>query len=242
LGDPLGDGGPGPGEDFQDSFARIEAAVAGGDADLSRLGFFGLMRKVKADRVLSAHWAEVAGAIERAAFERRVRPRFPVWLGNAVLMAGTLAGAGAIVLAMATTDELVGGVALVASAGILSVSVHDLAHWAVGRLVGIRFVAYFLDGPFRIQPGLKTDYARYLRASPGGRAAMHAAGALASKVAPFVSLAFWPATAAPGVAAWAILGIGVAQIVTDVLWSTRKSDWKKVIRERRLARMQGVGR
>lgn len=242
MGDRGSEREPAPGEDFQDSFARIESAVSAGDTDLSRLGFFRLLRKVKADPVVAAHWAGVAGRIDRTAFEARVRPRFPVWLGNAVLVAGTVVGAAAIVVAMAATDPLVAGLALVVSAGILSVVVHDLGHWAVGRAVGIRFIGYFLDGPFLVQPGLKTDYATYLRTSPGGRAAMHAAGALASKAAPFVSLAFWPTTDAPAWAAWTVLGIGVIQIVTDVVWSTKKSDWKKVIRERRLARVHALRR
>jgi hypothetical protein len=227
---------PGRIEKLQDEFARIEAAVDSGDADLARLGFFRLLRTVKVDPVLSAHWAEVAGRIDRKAFERRVRFRVPMAVGNTILLAGTLVGAGAIFLAVTLDDEVLAGLSLVASAGILSVSVHDLAHWVVGRIAGIRFQSYFLDGPFRIQPGLKTDYASYLRATPGDRAAMHAAGALASKAAPFVSLAFYRATVAPAWAAWALLGIGFVQIATDVFWSTKKSDWKKVRRERRLAR------
>ena len=189
---------------------------------------------MKRDPVLSAHWAEQAGRIDRKAFEQRVRPRFPVWFGNSVLAGGVVAGAGAVAVSITVSNPTVAGLALVASAGILSVSVHDLAHWAVGRLRGIRFVAYFLDGPVRIQPGLKTDYATYLRAQPESRAAMHAAGAIASKVAPFVSLALWPLSNAPVWAAWATLGIGVVQLVTDVVWSTRHSDWKRVRRERRL--------
>jgi hypothetical protein len=67
---------------------------------------------------------------------------------------------------------------------------------------------------------------------------MHASGAIASKLAPFVSLAFWPASNAPAWAAWAILAIGIGQIVTDVLFSTKSSDWKKVRRERRVRRAQ----
>ena len=68
---------------------------------------------------------------------------------------------------------------------------------------------------------------------------MHASGAIASKIAPFISLAFWPASHAPAWAAWVILAIGVGQIVTDVLFSTKSSDWKKVRRERKVARAQG---
>lgn len=224
-----------PIEDFQDTFARIEAAVDGGDTDLSRLGFHRLARRIKVELPLPAHWADVAGRIDRKAFERRVRPRFPVWFGNLALAAGTALGGGAVGVAVVASDPVVAGVALVASAGILSVSLHDLAHWAVGRLVGIRFLAYFLDGPFRIQPGLKTEYGSYLRASPGARAAMHAAGAVASKAAPFVSLAFFPASEAPRWAFWAVLLIGLVQLATDAIWSTRKSDWKRVRRELRVA-------
>jgi hypothetical protein len=224
-------------EVLQESFSRIESAVDEGRTDdLRELGYGRLLRQVKADPMLSAHWADQVGRIDRKVFELRRRIRLPVWLGNLILLVGTAVGAGAIVVATRLDDEVLAGLALVASAGVLSVSVHDLAHWVMGRLAGMRFLAYFLDGPFRVQPGLKTDYASYLRVQPGERAVMHASGAVASKVAPFVSAAFWPATEAPAWALWATLGIGVAQIVTDVVWSTRRSDWKKAGRERRIAR------
>jgi hypothetical protein len=193
---------------------------------------------VKVEHRLAHHWAEDAGSIDRKAFELAVRPRFPIWFGNAVLLGGMAVGAGAIVLAVRSSDATVSGVALVASAGILSVSSHDLAHWAVGRLAGIRFTSYFFSGPFPPRPGIKTDYATYLRASPEERVLMHASGAIASKLAPFVSLAFWRASNAPAWAAWAILAIGIGQIVTDVLFSTKSSDWKKVRRERSVRRAQ----
>lgn len=225
-------------EQLQDAFARVEAAVAAGETDLSRLGFWRLVRQVKVDPALSAHWADVVGRIDRAAFEARVRPRFPVWLGNLVLLIGVLAGGLAVVLAMGTSSPAVAGIALVAAAVIWSVSVHCLAHWAVGRWVGIRFLAYSFGGPFPPRPGLKIDYASYLRVAPLARAWMHASGALATKAAPFVALGFWWATEAPAWAAWACGLLGVAQIVTDVLFSTKTSDWKKVIRERRVARAQ----
>src|SRR5437667_352823 len=121
-------------EDFQDAFARIERAVDAGDADLSALGFWRLLRRVKEEPALSAHWADQAGRIDGKAFERRVRVRLPVWLGF-----GGLSNARA---------------------------------WA----------------------------------------------------------------------AWATLGIGVVQVVTDAVWSTKHSDWKKVRRERRLAAGQRAAR
>jgi len=65
---------------------------------------------------------------------------------------------------------------------------------------------------------------------------MHASGAIVSKVLPFVVAAI---AAATGVEAWALgllLAIGVVQLVTDVTFSTRASDWKKFRREMRFAR------
>ena len=235
---PESQGDGGPPEEFQDLFARIEARVDEGDTDLSRLGFWRLVRRLKADRMLSAHWAEVVGRIDRKAFERRVRPRFPVWLGNAALLFGTLVGAGAMAYATLCDNRPVSGALLVASGGILSVTTHDLAHWAAGRRSGIRFLCYFLDGPFRVQPGLKIDYATYLRAEPGARAFMHASGAIASKAVPFVAVAVWPITPAPAWAVWTLAGMGGVQVATDLIWSTKKSDWKKVRRELAVARVQ----
>jgi hypothetical protein len=123
------------------------------------------------------------------------------------------------------------------------VTLHCPAHWVVGRLVGIRFLRYFIGGPLKVTPGIKADYASYLRASPGERAAMHAAGAVASKIAPFAVFAgvYLPHVDRnfelfPEWSLWAILAIGVGQILTDIIWSTKKSDWKKVRRERGVAR------
>ena len=240
-------------EEYQEAFARIEREVGEGQADLGRLGFWRLVRQIKQDRALSRHWADEVGRIDRAAFERWVRPRFPVWFGNAVLLLGTAVLVAFVPVAVALArdasepEPVLSGMMLLAAGVGLAVTLHDLAHWVVGRLAGIRFDAYFLDGPFRIQPGIKVDYASYLRASPTARAWMHACGALASKVAPFAvfAAAYLPHRSAdydlfPPWAMWGMLGIGVLQIVTDVWWSTRKSDWKKVRRELRAARSQRV--
>jgi hypothetical protein len=87
-------------------------------------------------------------------------------------------------------------------------------------------------------PGLKIDYETYLRTPPEARAWMHASGAIASKIGPFLALAFWPSSVAPPWAAWVILGYGVLIVATDVFISTRKSDWKRFRREMRIARIQ----
>ena len=229
---------PSDGEELQAAFARIEAAVEAGESDLSKLGFWRALRVVKLDPALSEHWADTAGRIDRKAFENGVKRRFPVLFGNLVLLAETLLGAAAIVLAMRTSNSTLAGLALVAAAIAWSVSLHCLAHWLFGRLVGIGFLYYSFAGPFPPRPGLKTDYATYLRAAPGERAWMHASGALATKGAPFIALGFWWGTDAPAWAAWATSALGLLQISTDVFLSTKTGDWKKVKRERAVARAQ----
>ena len=89
------------------------------------------------------------------------------------------------------------------------------------------------------QPGFKIDYASYLRASPRHRAWMHAAGAIATKLTPFLII---PYALAIDTDTWAVLllaALGVIQIVTDLLFSVKASDWKKFRREMRLARARG---
>ncbi|HXF37194.1 MAG TPA: hypothetical protein VNO17_08445 [Actinomycetota bacterium] len=239
-------------EDLQEAFARVEAAVEAGDTDLSRLGFWRLVREVKVDPVLSAHWAEQVGRIDRKAFEARVPLRLPVWAGNLILGAGFVASCGlaALALGLARGDPprpTPAGLLLLASAGGLATTVHCPAHWAVGRLLGIGFTHYFLKlRPFPPRPGLKIDQASYLRTEPGRRALMHASGALATKVAPFALLAALGPLPGyrqlPDWSLWAVTLFGLGQIVTDVVFSRRSSDWMRVRRERMVARAQGARR
>ncbi len=227
---------------FPAEFERIEAAVDGGESDLRALGFWRLLAKVKADQALAAHWAEQAGRIDRRAFEAGVRFRLPVWLGNLVLVLGIAAGGVAVAIALATDSPELAAWALVFAALDWSASFHTPAHWVVGRMVGMRFLAYYVRDPIPPVPGLKIDYETYLRTPPEARAWMHASGAIASKVGPFLALAFWPASGAPAWAAWVILGYGVLIIATDVFISARKSDWKRFRREMRIARIQAAAR
>jgi hypothetical protein len=213
---------------------RIEAAVDAGNTDLSALGFWRLVGVVKRDPVLIAAHADRIGRIDGIAFRAGVRLRAPVWVGNALLALVVAGGMVAMVVA-ARTEGTIAGVALLVAAGAWSLGVHSPAHWFVGWLAGIRFTDCFLGGPPPPRPGLKTDYASYLRAEPSMRVWFHASGAVATKLAPFVALALAPLTNAPAWALWATAALGVLQILTDVLFSVRSSDWKKVRRERAVA-------
>jgi hypothetical protein len=219
---------------------RIGSAVDAGGTDLGRLGFWRLVALIKLDDELIERYAEQVGRIDQKAFRARVRIRLPVWVGNLIFAVELAVGAGAFVLAATrgthnftfTYHEVLAGLGLLVAAGTWDVGVHSPTHWLVGRAFGIRFTDYFLKAP-TAPPGLKIDYASYLRASPEHRAWMHASGAIATKLVPFAVLAIALVTGidAPVWAIAILWVLGIGQIVTDLVFSTKKSDWKKVRRE-----------
>jgi hypothetical protein len=226
---------------------RIESAVDAGDTDLRGLGFWRLVALIKRDDELIERYAEQVGRIDAKAFRAGVRVRIPVWAGNLLLAMGLAIGFGGFVLgAVRGTHNFtfeynapLAGIGLIVAAGAWDVAVHSPTHWLVGRAVGMRFLSYFLRTA-TAPPGLKIDYASYLRTSPVARAWMHASGAIATKLMPFLVLALSWATGidAPGWAIALLWVLGVGQILTDVVFSTRKSDWKKVRRELAVARVR----
>lgn len=213
----------------------IEAAVAAGDRDLRSLGFWKVIGAIKRDRAAIVRHADQAGRIDTAAFRAGVRTRVRPWIGVVGMLVLSAAGVAGVVLAATWTDAWA-GLALLGAGVAWSIGWHLPAHAFVGWLAGIRYTDAFLGGPPPPRPGIKTDYATYLKAEPSMRAWFHASGAIATKLAPFVALALWPSTNAPTWSAWALLAVGAIQIVTDVTLSTKSSDWKKFRRERTVAK------
>jgi hypothetical protein len=222
--------------DLSGELDRIQAAVRAGNTDLSTLGFWRVVAQVKPDRMLADRYGDQIGRIDAEAFRSRVRFRIPVWAGNAILLVGVAVGLAAAILARSVDSPPLAGLLLIAAGVIWSVSFHSPTHWFVGYLASIRFTDYFVGGPPPPRPGLKSDYATYLRADPASRAWMHASGAIATKLAPFLALAFWPGSGAPWWSAVALIAIGLLQIGTDLAFSVKSSDWKKFRRERAIAK------
>ena len=214
----------------------IEAQLAGGHfTGLGGSGFWKLVSAVKQFPELSAEFGGRIAAIDRRAFERWALLAIPMGAGTTIAVAGTVLGIVLVGLAY-NTPEPWNGLLLLAGTAAVLVATHGLAHLVVGRLVGIRFTHWFIGTKRRPQPGVKTDYATYLAVSPRRRAWMHASGAIVSKIVPFALL---PAALVAGVPMWAtalLVAIGVISIITDAVWSTHFSDWKKFRREMALAR------
>jgi len=209
---------------------------AGRTPDLRALGFWRAVAAVKRRRDLVDRYASRIAAVDRQTFRRRVRLTFPVGLGIVLVIGGLLVDLVFLAVASGAQHPWREILVLVGAVG-LDVATHGIAHLAVGALVGIDFSDWFIDLPKKPQPGFKIDYASYLRAAPRQRAWMHAAGAIATKLTPFLVI---PYAIAIGTETWAVLlllALGAIQIVTDVLFSVKASDWKKFRREMKIARI-----
>jgi hypothetical protein len=208
---------------------RAEEAVKAGSG-LSGTGFWSAVAAVKRDPALADAYRGRIADIDRAAFERWALLTVPAGVGTALMVVGTLVGLGFVWAAYGAT-ELWSGLFLLVGTGITLVTTHGLAHLVVGTAVGMRFTHWFVGTLARPQPGVKVDYATYLATPARARAWMHASGALVTKAIPFFALG--PALVI-GVPAWVtvlLVVVGIVQIATDVLWSTKASDWKKFRRE-----------
>ena len=213
---------------------RAEAAVAAG-RPLAGTGFWKAVAIARRRPALAERFADRIATIDRASFEANVKPRVPVPVGNLMLGAGAIGG----IVALAKAPRLgrfSKPFAFLAGFGALEVSTHSLTHWVVGRAAGIRFTHYFLGGPPPPRPGLKIDYASYLRVPPERRAAMHGSGAIVTKLIPFVLVPVATTGDQPRWLVRLLFLVGVGQLATDLFVSTKSSDWKKVLRELRAAR------
>lgn len=211
--------------------ARV--AVESGES-LAGTGFWKLVSDIKRDDSHDRYIDDVA-AIDQLAFQNWALVQVPLWLGTALMLLGTVVGLVLVGLAYPETGTW-SGVLILAGMGVLLVTTHGLAHLLVGAIVGIRFTSWFIGTIGRPQPGVKTDYATYLRTPAVARAWMHASGAIVSKLIPFLLIGAALAADAPSWAVWVLLVVGVVTVVTDIVWSTNASDWKKFRREMEFAR------
>lgn len=217
--------------------AARRSIEAGGE--LKGTGFWKAVAAARKDPVLAGRWAGEIAEIDRAAFEKGVSLRVPAFVGTAALSCGTIAAAGILVSLNRVEQDPLRTLLFFGAFGTLLLTTHSLAHWMVGRLCGIRFTHYFLGGPAPPRPGAKVDYASYLKVSPAKRAVMHASGALVTKVLPFALIPFAGAFDLPGWSVVVLVIVGLVQIITDILFSTKSSDWKKVKRELKAGRRAG---
>ena len=208
---------------------EAERAVSAG-SPVGPSGFWKVVDAVKRDPDLTDQFADRIARIDRAAFKTWVLIAVPIWLGNVLIIGATLIGL--VLVGWSYYLEGAGSaVVFLLGFGIILVATHGLTHLVVGTLMGMRFTHWFIGKLTQPQPGVKLDYATYLRAPATSRAWMHASGAIVTKLMPFVFLGAAIAAEVPTWVVWALVVMGLAQIAIDIVWSTKKSDWKKFKRE-----------
>jgi hypothetical protein len=207
-----------------------EAAVAQGEP-LGPTGFWRVVAALKRDQALLDRHAARVASIDTAAVHSWAIGAMPAVVG-ATLAVGATAGGLAMIGVAYRLDEPASWVAFLVGTGVLLGSTHALAHFVVGRMLGIRFTHWYLMPRGRLVPGgVKIEYESYLRAPARRRAWMHASGALMTKAIPFLLVGAAVASGLPSWVPWVLVGLGVGMILNDVFVSTKQSDWMKVRRE-----------
>lgn len=217
----------------ESTLSAAENRVANGES-LAGTGFRRVVAAAKKDPEIAHRYGKRIARIDDTAFRRWALLVVPIVPGTIIALAVTAAGVFLVGWAYTLVDDGRDSMAVLsffAGLGVLLGTTHGLGHLAVGRLLGIRFSAWYLPGLTRPQPGVKIDYDSYLRSTPSRRAWMHAAGAITTKLVPFALIGAARVAGLADWVTWALVGLGLAMIATDVLWSTKSSDWARFRRE-----------
>jgi hypothetical protein len=131
--------------------------------------------------------------------QRKVFRRIPIVAGNALQLGGIVAAGLALASARSIHSTATAAIEMIVAWVCLYFCCHGIAHWVVGRLLGIRFAFYTIGGTgnpggypaglrwlFEHLPffGVQTERASMQRASPLAKAVMWSAGVTSSAVLP----------------------------------------------------------
>lgn len=172
--------------------------------------------------------------------------RLSIVAGNWQQIAGIAAACAALALARShTSPSAFAAVMMIAAWLLLYFFCHGIAHWAVGRLLGIRFAFYTIGGTgnpegypagmrwvFEHLPffGVQTDKVSMQKASPMAKAVMWSAGVTSSAVVPTLStVCAWRASI-PGSKAFLIFAVFWAIGTLSSNWRSQSGDYAKARR------------
>lgn len=176
---------------------------------------------------------------------RRVFTRLSIAAGNALQLGGLAAAAFLLAAAKSMASSSTAFLAVLLAWVLLYFCCHAIAHWLVGRLLGIRFSFYTIGGtgnPEGWPPGLRwifehlpffgvqTEKSSMLAASPAAKAIMWSAGVTSSAAVPTLA-AFWAWHADVPGAKWFLLFALIWAVSTLASnWTSRSGDYSKARR------------
>jgi hypothetical protein len=184
--------------------------------------------------------------------QRKILTRLSIAAGNTIQIAGLAAACVALALAhsfLAKPAAIAAGL-MIAAWILLYFCCHGIAHWSVGRLLGIRFAFYTVGGTgnpegyptglrwlFEHLPffGVQTEKASMQKATPMSKAIMWSAGVTSSAVVPTLSALYAWSASVPGSKLFSIFAVLWAIGALSSNWRSSTGDFSKARRSLRSA-------
>jgi hypothetical protein len=176
---------------------------------------------------------------------RHIFGRLSILAGNALQIAGIVAASIVLAAARSAQSKPAAISGMISAWVFLYFFCHGIAHWLIGRLVGIRFAYYTIGGTgnpsaypaglrwlFEHLPffGVQTEKTSMQKASPTAKAIMWSAGVTSSAVLPTLgAICAWRA-GLPGSKPFLIFALIWAIATLASNWTSRTGDFSKARR------------
>jgi len=180
-----------------------------------------------------------------AAMTRPVFARPSIAFGNVLQIGGIVTACLALWVSHSADSTATAVTTMILAWVLLYFSTHAIAHWLVGRAVGIRFLFYTVGGTGNPQgwpPGLRwifnhlpffgvqTEKHSMQNASPGARALMWSAGVTSSAIIPALSAFMAWRSGVPWSGWFCLFALGWALGTLASNWTSRTGDYSKARR------------
>jgi len=179
--------------------------------------------------------------------QRKIFGHLSIVVGNMLQIAGITAACAALALARSVQPRPAAFAAamLIAAWLLLYFFCHGIAHWAVGRLLGIRFAFYTVGGTgnpeaypvglrwvFEHLPffGVQTEKISMQKASPMAKAIMWSAGVTSSAIVPTLGALYAWRSGVSGSKVFLIFAVIWAMATLASNWTSRTGDYSKARR------------
>ncbi len=202
---------------------KLKETLRSLESEYDGKSFNGIIELVKRDKINDDELLEQIENLSRKRFRKMVSFTLGVTAGN--LLEGLVTVVTLFLAFQINSDWM-----LYLSALILMATLHPLSHYLTGRMSGIRFTHYYLNGPARIEPTLRIDHFAYLKASGRKRALMHLSGVIGTLAGPLVAMVIALGKGASA-AATNLIVLFLLLIVFELLTSTKIGDLMKAKRE-----------
>jgi len=176
---------------------------------------------------------------------RKIFGRLSIMAGNTVQAAGLVAACLSLAAARSANSRLAAVLGMLIGWALLYFCCHAIAHWTIGRLLGIRFAFFTVGGTgnpegwpgalkwvFEHLPflGVQTEKASMQRASPMARAMMWSAGVTSSAVVPMLSALWAWRSGIPYGKLFFLFAAGWSAATLASNWTSRTGDYSKARR------------